>query len=107
MKLLVVIDVELEKLERFKRLLALKKLIADLSENKPISDKIQFRRTNMKGFRVVFTSGKDLNDYLSEVEISTLIDLNYVQQSESDYATIFFLEGSEELLGAILYSERN
>ena len=48
----------------------------------------------MKGFRVVFTGEKDLNDYLSEVEVSTLIDLNYVQQSESDYATIFFLEES-------------
>ena len=106
MRLLVVIDVELGKLDRFKRLLALKKLVSDLLKNRSIPDKIHFRKTNMKGFRAVFMDEKDLNDYLFEVGTSELVDLNWVQQSESDYATIFFLEESEKLLDAIIFSER-
>ena len=94
-RIIMVMDIELPKHKWGLRKRFMLIYLANLLNKQPITGKFETRKTNMHGVRLVFKDEKELTSLIeqnSNLPISDSSALNFEVQSESDFASIFFVQ---------------
>ena len=102
-RIILVVDVELDKVDWPKREILMKKKLMALKLNKPFMGQYVIRKTHMKGFRMKVENGAAVDCLLNhnmQIDIHNF-EWSYVIQSESDFASIFFVDWPIELIGLL------
>ena len=97
-RFIVVIDLELQKSEWINRTTAMKILLKQIASKQILKDTFTMRRTHMKGFRAVFRDSNDLKDLIQNDKETSIPTWEFETHSETDYASIFFINWPIELI---------
>ena len=100
-RLIIVIDIELENMNWNKRVEAMKVCLTTLANKQALKGDFKLRKTHMKGFRAVFENLETLTKWIQFNEGSTSHNWDFMTHSESNYASIFFVNWPIELEEAL------
>lgn len=95
-RIIVVIDVELQKQDQIWREKVMKTVVLNLLEGKTMLGQWEIKKTHMHGFRLVIKNQTDLLKIMKNSENvpdeEKIRKLEFETHSTSDYASIFFVQ---------------
>ena len=89
-KIIVVIDVELDKADWPLRNQIMESLILRIINDAPIGETGQLKATHMKGMRIILENKEQVLKFINGHNLGKF-DLPTIKQSETQFASIFFV----------------
>ena len=104
-RVIAVIDVELQARNWEKRELIMKTFIQSFKSGKLPTGKFELKRTHMKGFRLKINEIEDLDNLLNnrenQMKIEDDFNLPFNMHSQTEFASIFFIDWPLDLLSVL------